>query len=581
MPRNPYSTRFLLLALGGVASACHQPEQGINRAEIRGTAILTPGTAEEGKDTLRGENNDTWDAALTELPTITYRYMSVSGKTRGFPDASDPDADVDVDIYVLSPTPGAQLAEDGTFTITMDFDATTSGDTGGVPDTGAPSYADSTVYTLELFDMSAADIDTGDADPYYKVAEASSEGTGGHVEITLDADTFSPGSTYALRVTPVYTDGTATGEYTLGISGFDPNTGRLLVGAYLTNDPVNHGNPVGGSTIEHFEWDDEAKTWTGTYDIWFIRSVTQCEAGDAGCVTEAETNTTPTTVDDSGTTARRMTPGDTGGQDTGGGDTGGQDTGGGGDTGGQDTGGGGDDTGSSGGGNTGGGAGDAAEPEEITVVNESISAVYLAGGAFASLNGTLPSGTFYSSSPVYVGIPDDGVVEVPDPLMVDDISPKVYGWKVAEQEPNNVDWGGYDNPVITGGFDQAQQLPIASGLGFTDAISGSLTYENDDPGWDATEVDAYAITVPEELSANVIASWADANYNIDINLHDADGNGIAAGWLVSDTNPEVFNTSANFGFALEPGQTYYLLVLPWSGPAGSVDYSIEIEWMAP
>jgi hypothetical protein len=73
------------------------------------------------------------------------------------------------------------------------------------------------------------------------------------------------------------------------------------------------------------------------------------------------------------------------------------------------------------------------------VVNESISAIYVLGGALNGLNGTVPSGSLYSSAPIYVQLPDKQEVEVEEQLLVDDISPKVYGWTTEEEEPNNTE----------------------------------------------------------------------------------------------------------------------------------------------
>ena len=76
-------------------------------------------------------------------------------------------------------------------------------------------------------------------------------------------------------------------------------------------------------------------------------------------------------------------------------------------------------------------------------------------------------------------------------------------------------------------------------------------------------------------------SWADTAYNLDMNWNAADGTILGAGWDVGDVNPERFDTIANYGVVLEPGTTYTLTLLPWSGPAGGVDYELTLEWLAP
>ena len=66
---------------------------------------------------------------------------------------------------------------------------------------------------------------------------------------------------------------------------------------------------------------------------------------------------------------------------------------------------------------------------------------------------------------------------------------------------------------------------------------------------------------------------------MDLNLNTEDGTLIAVGWDPEDIQPESI-LSEDRGVVFEPGQTYTLVVLPWSGPAGDVPYSLQLEWFS-
>jgi len=228
---------------------------------------------------------------------------------------------------------------------------------------------------------------------------------------------------------------------------------------------------------------------------------------------------------------------------------------------------------------------------EITV---GLDQVYLFAGTFPSLNAGLTAGTFYSSTPLLVSLSEakteeyeagwigsgsvNKVLEA-DALACDLVQPKQYGWAEADAEPNDfADIGDGYAVVDTAG---AQAMPEATGNGFIDTITGTLDFTSADPSWLGVDVDAYAITVPESLDAYITMGWADANYDLDLHVYLADGTLAAAGWADSNANPEDISFAAEAGVAMEPGETYYITAMPWSGPEGAVDYTIEIEWLAP
>ena len=215
-------------------------------------------------------------------------------------------------------------------------------------------------------------------------------------------------------------------------------------------------------------------------------------------------------------------------------------------------------------------------------VIEGAETVYLVGGTFKSLNEALPAGTLHNSTPVQVDLKPNKANEA-DPVVLDQIAPKVIGWTTEEVEPNNVgflDEGGLDLANIG----EATPLPIGSGLGFVDVINGVQTFHDvmadgaDSTGSDENnDIDVYAMTVPEALDVVVTMSWP-TTANLDGYLADDTGTFVAAGYAIGDVNPEFYPVSA-FGITLEPDRTYYLVVLPWEGDAGDHAYTIELEWI--
>lgn len=233
--------------------------------------------------------------------------------------------------------------------------------------------------------------------------------------------------------------------------------------------------------------------------------------------------------------------------------------------------------------------GEFASPE----IDVSLSEVYVFAGTFPSLNAGLTAGTLYSSTPLTInlgsataeeyeagalGVSSTNEVIVAEDLSCDLVQPKQYGWTEADTEKNNfADAGdGYTIADPSG----AQALPVATGAGYIDTVTGTLDFLTDDPGWEG-ETDAFILTVPETLDAYISVSWPDPSYNIDVNFYDSTGAIIGAGWSVADVNPEAFSISGDVGIYLEPGETYYLGLFGWSGAAGGADYTIEIEWLAP
>ncbi len=224
-------------------------------------------------------------------------------------------------------------------------------------------------------------------------------------------------------------------------------------------------------------------------------------------------------------------------------------------------------------------------------VTEGVDEVMIAAADWSVLNEGLPAGTLYSSKPVLVQVgglqeseaegPDAGLGVVPihvaTPVVVDSIAPLVVGWSVEEQEPNDVaiieTANGYD--LDPKGLGNAQELPTASGVGYVDIIEGVSSYTIEYPAW-GDDNDTYALTADTAVGA-IIKLDFDPSLDLDLHINGPDGVWMAYSWY---DVPESINTS-EWGIVFNPGETWYITVLPWDGPVGEYPYTITIEYIEP
>ncbi|MDG1481389.1 MAG: hypothetical protein P8R54_17475 [Myxococcota bacterium] len=517
---------LLLLSLLGCRG---DAETGIDRTFIRGSVELTPGAFTEA-ESAKGVN-DTYDVA-EDIGYIGSRYTTVSGSCALFDQSNTPNGATpsgDFDAYQLSP-----LA-DTTLTFALVYaDADLEGaDTGDVPSEVVTWHmavydVDDLTYTYETDPKTKKEVLTS-IEPAL-VTEATSEGSYGNFVLSADV---TAGTNYVVVVAGMENNGDSD-AYELQIDGLDPNEQKFMIGAYQGSTFAEKGNPVGGSDIPTLTLNEETLTWEGDYEITYVYGSTECPRGDTEC-TDAASPTSVYEYDQEET----------------------------------------EDTGT-------------AFP--TIAIKADIAEVYLFAGNFASLNAGLTAGTLYSSSPVTVSMNaaidedlTDGFIGTnstnrgitADTIACDTIQPKLYGWSEAAVEPNNFDDVG-DGYTVSG--TGAQVLPEATGAGYVDVITGTFNY--DGTGDWSGEHDAFALTVPETLDAYMVAAWGDPNTNLDFHFYDGTGEIWAAGWTTADVNPEALLVS-EAGLYLEAGETYYIALLPWSGSAGSFDYTIEIEWLAP
>ncbi len=587
------STQVISLS---VLSACApEPEIGIDRTVLEGTIQITPELIIEDENIV-GLNDAIFDNPETEeviesaqdLGMLGHRYSLVDGRCHTFSAERDGPPTGDFDYYLFK----AQYT--GTISVGLTWEDVE------VTDPEAPP-AEEMIWHLNAYDIEGLsdpeafeELEEGE---FIELFDGNTEGNYGWSSFSMDV---IAGASYAVRVAGRRALGDSD-AYRLSLSGFDPNgwddgsgktTGAatILVGAYTQDDVTERGNPVGGTSVESFSFDEDTLTWSGEYTMWYIRSVTTTEIGiepetentvpthtdtgqDETGTDESEdvdTNSNDTGVDDTGTH-------DTGTHDTGTHDTGTHDTGIN-DTGADDTGG--IDTGSSTGGDSDGDNPDDdsdsepdPEPEYATVVDGNLCEVWVYAGTFPNLNSGIPSGTLFSSTGTHVTLDTENITKVT--VEVDTIQPKMIGWTYAEQESNDPDYDAENDQWAAGANDPG----ITSGPGFVDIITGTIEMTGA-AGYGEHDEDLFIVTVPSDVYLSVILDWDSAD-DIDYYvLGPRDGDPVADYEDDSD-----YYAQPEFGVTrdlLHPGETYYIWVAGYAGTDGSVaNYTVELEYLSP
>ena len=272
------ATRFSMCSLVTLAASlvavqlpgCAAPETGIDHTVLTGTLLIPPGAVEEIDP--RTAPNDNAPQALGEdgATALSYRAVIVTGNTSSWtPDVGDPGPD-DNEIYGDADQYGFSPVADGAFSVTLSFA------TGASTDTAAG--ADAVVYEVYIADAATLDLATGEG----ILAGGSTDGSAGlH---TVEADLVA-GTEYVLVIAGASNaDGDVEVPYTVVLSGSAPGAGTVMVGAYLEGDPAVASDPVGGTTAQDWTFDAATSTWSGTYEILYLRSVVMPEVDTAAPV---------------------------------------------------------------------------------------------------------------------------------------------------------------------------------------------------------------------------------------------------------------------------------------------------------
>ena len=518
-PRPALLAASVLLPLS-LAACQGQAEQGIDRTFVRGTVSIPPGAVTEAEAT-QGDNDT--PALAEDFGFVSTRYTVISGTCLEYDSDNTPSGQVptgDEDYYRFTPL------KSGTMALSLLY-----------PDTPAteddPEPSEKIRYFVTVYDLNNLDTEGN------PTVLLDGDTSGSYSAFSADISVTS-GNAYAVRVAGIRNTA-GDSSYQLVLSGFDPNGAIASPGAAL--EPG---------------WSEQDGEIYTTLPTRFIVGAYEGQEIDARGLPLGGSDVPSFTLDPETLTwsgefeityvyAARI-PEDLDSADS------------------------------------------FAGPEVTVGYTE----VALFAGSFPSLNAGVTSGTIFSSSPTVINLDDAVAEDFPAgwigvayqnrvlegvEVVCDVLQPKLYGWSEVEVEPNDfADQGdGYTIGDVTG----AQVLPVATGAGYVDTVTGALDFTSDAPQW-AEAPDAFAITVPETLDAYISVSWPDASYNLDVNFYDSTGALIAAGWNVADSNPEAFSALGDYGFTLEPGETYYLALFGWTGvAASSVDYTIEIEWLAP
>lgn len=525
---------FLLLL-----ASCLRPEQGIDDTVLVGTVQVPPGAAVADPGDGRDAPRDTLDDALV-LDDLTWRWQPVDGSIRTFAETTNPDTgdenDRDRDWFVFTP------AAAGSFTLVLAYetpvtdtgdtgedsggDSADSGDTADTGDTGDSAEEPTGCAFDESLDAQGSSdnlafrvmvIDlAAEDDPACAEPLVNTPTDGAAGRLELELELVA-GHDYAVRVSGLRNSDRLSADYRLWLSGSSPAEGDIKIGAFQPfTDIYQRGAPVGGAEVYDWTLDVDTQTWTGIYAIRKLRTV--------------ETAVVPNDYCD-------IDPA----------------------------------------------SADCSEIEETTV-QEGVATVALIAGDFANLNQVLPAGTLYNSVVVEETLTPDVENTAGAVVVLDAVAPKIIGWTFAESEPNDV-FVDLNNdaefyPLDIANIDPANEVPVASGVGFVDIINATQSFTVADPEWNAGDYDVFAFTVAEPLGAAFLTDWADDGVNLDVHLYDGAGELLAVGWSPADVKPELFDTDS-WEVSLEPGQTYYLVVMGWSGAIGEYPYSIEIEWLSP
>ncbi|MDP2317384.1 MAG: hypothetical protein Q8P41_31155 [Pseudomonadota bacterium] len=245
-------------------SGCIPAETGIDHTILTGTISIPPAAIEDG----RNNNDVTTPQALgtDDSKSLTYRAVVVTGKVNDWTAGIDGGYG-DPDHYVFTPI------ADGTFTFDLSFVTSPAPTVEPDPDTadtaaGPVQTVDADVFVVQLIDPATYDAETGAG----VLAEGNTDGSGGVFSLSYDV---TAATDYVLLVAGATTDDADEAlPYTLVVSGSAPNDATILVGAYPGADPQVAENPAGGTTASDWTYDAATYTWSGTWRMMWLKTVT-------------------------------------------------------------------------------------------------------------------------------------------------------------------------------------------------------------------------------------------------------------------------------------------------------------------
>lgn len=557
---------LLLLALAG----CQAPESGLDKSVIQGTVVIPPGAYTEEEN--RQVDNDSAGSAFGVGPdgatSLSYRAVVATGTTSSFSPSAPGEEYGDADWYAFSPV------ADGSFSIRF----TLPGGAGG------PSAAATSTTTGTSTDTTTTDGGT----------DSGTTTTGGGTDTTTTGggtDTTTTGGTDSGTTSGGTDSGTTSGGTDSGTTG--GTTSGTDTTAYV--DAIVYRIRVydaaaydgaGGGLLAEGTTDGAAGAWTGSFDVAgggdylveiggvqnetsqdpvayqvvYSGSAPGVDAVKVGAYLEGDPAVASNPVGGASATLWQW-----------------------------------DDTTLTWTGfysitylrsvvnavDTGGDTAPNTTPPDI---DEALTSVFLTAGTLQSLNKSPSAGSLYSSASLEVAVPGQRLILPPDQVLVlDAVFPKVIGRTITETEPDTTFAALDANSILVLDTLVAEDIGMLTGLGYVDVLEGNSDVSSGGVGWEFNDSDAFAFTVPEPMYVSMVASWPDTAADIDFGIFgdypdygyiDFFGSFSASSYCMTGADPEV----CTLVVPLEPGVTYYILALGYSG-SDIQPYHIELEWI--
>jgi len=281
----------LLMGAASVLPGCLGQETGISQRHLQGVVTLPPLSLWEAETTPKSEiaedNNDSIETADGPF-SITYAYHEIRG-TVELPCKELDQDDIEAGEVTINCTIGIGLSAD------TDFYRLRSGYMGPIVLTGAADDGDIDITVMDA----SGNVVYEDAN--FDTTETEDED--GEVTVTLNPPYFTSqvekGDEYIVEVS-VNSGANAPVSYSLFIAGNNPNrhnqeigflgntatfeTGstepiiqeplELKVGAFVSSDIEDMGDPVGGTSCKIWRFDEDTKTFWCAWDMAFLHQVT-------------------------------------------------------------------------------------------------------------------------------------------------------------------------------------------------------------------------------------------------------------------------------------------------------------------
>ena len=231
--------------------ACGSPETGIDATVLIGTARIPPRLLDEREGFAA--SNDTPEAALPLGAggdvALGLAPVIVRGRTASFPTEIRPAGDADY--YQLLPFSA------GTWTFSLEL-----------PGEGYE-------YVVGVYDAE-------NGDPAYGEGVLAWEETSGASHVELSVDTDGAGLLGLVVWGMSGPSDVVDVPYRVRLTGADPSSVQVLVGAYGAPGWEDGAAPLGGAEVTGWAWDDASSTWTGGYALYGLRTVTMRADEDTG-----------------------------------------------------------------------------------------------------------------------------------------------------------------------------------------------------------------------------------------------------------------------------------------------------------